>query len=92
MCSFRFRNDVSEFNVISQTDMKCVWAFKKQCVVENYNTLPLLETPCYKSVPSTSKTELEPQLVNKFREMLEIACPQSALTKHKYYPFYYDAL
>ncbi|GLV33247.1 hypothetical protein CBL_08415 [Carabus blaptoides fortunei] len=63
------RNDISEFNVISQTDMKCVWAFKKQCVVENYNTLPLLETPCYNSVRSTTKAELEPQLVDKFREM-----------------------
>nr|CAI5817983.1 unnamed protein product [Callosobruchus analis] len=75
------RSSIASLEILSSTDVKCYWSYKKKAVEEQYEGRPILETPCYESkvkkLQSLSQ-EAEKECLN----LLLSACPDSNLACH----------
>jgi hypothetical protein len=78
--NFCFRNNISNFVVLSQTDVKCTWSIKKGPALEQYQPMPLMETACFEEV---TPCVVDEELSKYFEKILLEASPHSALTKHR---------
>ena len=76
---------MSQFNIISQTDKKCAWNARKGPALAQYVPMPLKETKCFESTQLGQGQENKIKRISEEEivEMLMIACPNSAITKHR---------
>jgi hypothetical protein len=77
---FCLRNSISNFVVLSQTDVKCTWSIKKGPALEQYQPMTLMETACFEKVTPCVADE---ELSKYFEKMLLEASPHSAPAKHR---------
>ncbi|XP_050497488.1 uncharacterized protein LOC126892001 [Diabrotica virgifera virgifera] len=73
------RVNLEELEVISQTDVKCVWSTQKHVTQEKYKPVPIKDMPCFKNKIEQCRLELD---TNKLHNFFMGQLPQSALSKH----------
>lgn len=73
------REDLREIEVISQTDLKCVWSTQKNVTKQKYEAVPVNEMPCLKDkITNCNVPADDDKLFNFFVNKL----PSAAITKH----------
>lgn len=88
MCSYPlvflscFRENLQELEVVSQTDLKCVWSKQKNVVKDKYQAIPLIEMPCLKK-KKTQKNENINVDGEKIYKFFVSRLPDSGLAKHE---------
>lgn len=71
--------------LISKTDMKCVWNKRKKDALKVYAPVPLLDTPCLQKHqgPKIEMPDLNEEVNDELRKILITALPDSALARFR---------
>lgn len=80
LLSFCFRISIGDLEIVSQTDLKCVWSTKKCVTQEKYAAVPLNDMPCFKNKISPCELEVDN---DRLFDFFTTNLPKSAISKHK---------
>ncbi|XP_045460370.1 uncharacterized protein LOC123670845 [Harmonia axyridis] len=76
---FCFRENLEDLEIISQTEMKCVWSAQKHLTNEKYKAVPIKDMPCFQNKIEQCELEVDDdKMYNFFISQL----PESAISKH----------
>lgn len=78
---FDFRNNVSSLEVLSSTDMKCMWKNKHKDSLSKYQPLPLEQHACFGKIENN--IDITEDLNAIITKLLIDRIPKSAFAKHR---------
>lgn len=85
-----FRHNISELEQLSTTDVKCYWKDHKTSALQNYEPVPIHDTPCFKKMKLVGnclkyeQTIISEEKGTQILNTLIAAAPGSAADKHRY--------
>ncbi|KAF5294034.1 hypothetical protein FQR65_LT10939 [Abscondita terminalis] len=82
---------LNHFEMISQTDIKCMWSAQKTAIRDQYKPVPIKDMPCFKTFSSISTEEHTNTMLEIEQNIIKFL-PNSAFSLHRWKCEYYEVL